>query len=106
MEEFEHPSVCSTARGLSGGEDGHPCGCWWLPLWSAERPGQRLHVGGKHCRTVWADRAGNSNKHHWLALIPLYNCTVFFFSFASLIVIQLVTVTFSFRALCGQCRGQ
>lgn len=66
VEGSEHPGVCSGAGGLSAAEDGGPCGCRWLSLRSAERAGQRLHVGGEHCGTVRADWERHSHKHHRL----------------------------------------
>lgn len=64
MEGLERPGVRTAAGDLSVGEDGGPRGRRRLPLRSAERAGQRLHVGGEHCGTVRAEREGHGHEHH------------------------------------------
>ena len=66
VEGPEHPDVGSGAGGVPAGEVGGACGGRRVPLRSAEWAGQRLHVGGEHCRTVWADWEGHWHKHHRL----------------------------------------
>lgn len=79
VEGSEHPHVYSSAGSVSAGQDGCSCGSRGLSLWCTEWAGTHLHVGGKHWRTVWADRRKHHRYMKLASSISVINLWIIFF---------------------------